>query len=625
VLVVDDEPEVLDAYRRVLEPSANFVGAAVIDELRNRLLLSGGSPALLAKPSARPNAFDTTYCDGEVAAIAAVRAANSANKPFTIVFLDSRLSPGQDALRTAQRIRAIDQKVEIVICAADTDVDPLRFSRHVLPADKLFYLPKPFEPHELRHMTVALGEKYDCLNRRTVELTECDSLTGLPSRGRFVARLGEAIDDARRQGQSMALLYLDLDGFRCINDALGQAAGDQMLKQISRRLREMLYRDAVMNATGADDLAFDVARLGGDEFVVLIRALKDVAEAGAIAQHLTSPLLTAEDAVRTTVMVTASVGIALYPTDSTDDDALLRQASIAMYAAKRQGRGRVAFFDATMKAGALARFNLEQRLQRALARGGLSLDYQPQFNLGTGEISGVEALLRWTDAELGSVAPEEFVPLAEEMGLIMPIGEWALRTACNQFRLWLDTGLDAGRVAVNVSPAQFAQPGFCRMVAAALADTGLAPARLELEITESLALRDDGRTSEILADLRQIGVSLAIDDFGMGHSNLGRLSSVPVSRLKIDRALVQGSDSAGRAATIVGTIVSMARSLGLEVVAEGVEDFTQLLDLQEQQCNEVQGYLLSKPLSADEATQLLQRLDASCDTSRTTRLRSLAG
>jgi EAL domain-containing protein (putative c-di-GMP-specific phosphodiesterase class I) len=186
-------------------------------------------------------------------------------------------------------------------------------------------------------------------------------------------------------------------------------------------------------------------------------------------------------------------------------------------------------------------------------------------------------------------------------------------------------GLDAGRVAVNVSPAQFAQPGFCRMVAAALADSGLAPARLELEITESLALRDDGRTSEILADLRQIGVSIAIDDFGMGHSNLGRLSSVPVSRLKIDRALVQGSDSAGRAATIVGTIVSMARSLGLEVVAEGVEDFTQLLDLQEQQCNEVQGYLLSKPLSADEATQLLQRLDASSDTSRTTRLRSLAG
>jgi EAL domain-containing protein (putative c-di-GMP-specific phosphodiesterase class I) len=308
-----------------------------------------------------------------------------------------------------------------------------------------------------------------------------------------------------------------------------------------------------------------------------------------------------------------------------DDDALLRQSSIAMYAAKRTGRGNFAFFNATMKQGVDARFNMEQRLQRALARGGFSLEYQPQFDLGTGRISGIEALLRWTDAELGSVSPEEFVPLAEQMGLIMPIGEWALRTACSQFRQWQDAGLNAERVAVNVSSVQFTQPGFCAMVASVLRATQIDPARLELEITESLALRDDARTTEILAELRRLGVSIAIDDFGTGHSNFVRLSSVPVNRLKIDRGLVQNIDSMGRGATIVRGIVSMARGLGLQVVAEGVEDFAQLLNLQEQQCNEVQGFLLSRPLPAEEATQLLHRLEASTDTGRTMRLRSLAG
>jgi diguanylate cyclase (GGDEF)-like protein len=474
-------------------------------------------------------------------------------------------------------------------------------------------------------MAVALGEKRACLDRRMIEQAECDSLTGLPSRAKFVARLKAAIADSERHGQAMALMHLDLDNFRGINEALGNAAGDELLRRIAKRLREMLRRNDLIGPVGEADADVDVARIGGDEFVVLVRKLKVSADVSAIAEQLTSPALTTEDAGRTTVMLTASVGVAFYPADSVDDDALIRQSSIAMYAAKRTGRGNVAFFNATMKEGVHARFKMEQRLQRALARGGFSLEYQPQFNLGTGRISGMEALLRWTDAELGSVSPEEFVPLAEQLGLIMPIGEWALRTACRQFRHWQDVGLNAERVAVNVSPVQFTQPGYCAMVAAVLREAQLDPARLELEITESLALRDDARTTEILAELRRIGVSIAIDDFGTGHSNFGRLSSVPVNRLKIDRGLVQNIDSMGRGATIVRGIVSMARGLGLNVVAEGVEEFAQLLDLQEQQCNEVQGFLLSRPLPAEQATQLLHRLEASTDTGRTMRLRSLAG
>jgi len=278
-----------------------------------------------------------------------------------------------------------------------------------------------------------------------------------------------------------------------------------------------------------------------------------------------------------------------------------------------------------MSDGAQTRFSLERQLERALARNEFSLHYQPQFDLGTGLISGMEALLRWTNAELGAISPDEFIPLAEETGLIQPIGEWVLRTACRQFRDWLDTGLAPGRIAVNVSARQFADSDFCRLVTDVQRECRLAPGHLELEITESLMMKDEAHTRRLLSELRNHGISIAIDDFGMGYSSLGRLSEFSVNRLKIDRSFVQNVDGLGRHATIVTAIVAMARALGVDVVAEGVENFGQLLQLQDQKCNEAQGFLLSKPLHAAEATQLLQRLEASTATSRTMRLRSLAG
>jgi EAL domain-containing protein (putative c-di-GMP-specific phosphodiesterase class I) len=296
-----------------------------------------------------------------------------------------------------------------------------------------------------------------------------------------------------------------------------------------------------------------------------------------------------------------------------------------MYSAKRLGRGGFAFFDDKMNEGAQARFSLESQLDGALARNEFSLHYQPQFDLATGRVSGMEALLRWTNPDLGPISPDEFIPLAEETGLILPIGEWAMRTACRQLREWQDMELPTGRMAVNVSAVQFTQRNFCDMVDDVLRETGLAPERLELEITESLMMRDEEWTREVLARLRAIGVSVAIDDFGMGYSSLGRLGAIAVNRLKIDKSFVRSVDSLGRHATIVSAIVSMARALGLQVVAEGVENFNQLLHLQDQQCNAVQGFLLSRPLPAPEATQLLERLEASTATSRTMRLRSLGG
>jgi diguanylate cyclase (GGDEF)-like protein len=537
-----------------------------------------------------------------------------------------RMPPGPDGAWAAGKIREIDPKIEIVICTAYSDVDPVDIGRYVPPDDKLFYLQKPFHPHEIRQMALALGDKRASEERRLTEITNFDPLTGLANRTRFLEQLKRAVQTSKEQNRKLCLLYIDLDNFRRINDVLGHIVGDEMMRTVAQRLHDIVRRDEVATGASSPETAKNhVARLAGDQFMIVLQDFGDPKDVSAIASLLTRPLATPALVEHSPVTLTASVGIAIYPNDSADDEELLRHSGIAMYNAKRQGRGLFAFFDHTMNDGAQTRFSLEGQLERALARNEFSLQYQPQFDLGTGRISGMEALLRWTNAELGVVSPDEFIPVAEETGLIEPIGEWALRTACRQFKTWQDAGLAPGRIAVNVSARQFSQDRFCALVEDVLQAARVAPGCLELEITESLMMKDEEWTKRLLQSLRRIGVSIAIDDFGMGHSSLGRLSEYSVNRLKIDRSFVQSADSLGRHASIVTAIVAMARALGVDVVAEGVENFNQLLQLQDQKCNEVQGYLLSKPLHAAEATQLLERLEASTATSRTMRLRTLAG
>lgn len=626
VLVVDDEPAVLDAYRQVLAPLATPADRAVIDELRTRLFLAGGGTSLGGRTAPPTRAFDAVYCGSAEAAVAAVREACAVKQPFAVAFIDMRMPPGQDGVWAAERIREMDPQLEIVVCTAYSDIDPAEIGRRVPPDDKLFYLQKPFHPHEIRQLTTALGQKRSSAERRATELAEFDGLTGLPNRTRFLERLQHAVQAARQNAHMLAVLYIDLDNFKRINEALGHVVGDEVLRLVAQRFRDILRRDdEIARVTTTPVSADDIARLGGDQFVVLLHALRDPQHAGIVASRLAQPLAAASRLVPAPVTVTSSVGIAVCPVDSSEDEALFRQAGIAMYSAKRQGRGKVAYFDAAMNTGARSRFGLETQLQGALDRSEFSLNYQPQFNLDTGRIAGMEALLRWSTVGVGAVPPEEFIPLAEETGLILPIGEWTLRTACRQHAAWHDAGLPAGRLGVNVSCLQFTQRGFRDLVADVLAETGLEPRLLEIEITESLMMKDEAWTKELLADLQRLGVSVAIDDFGMGYSTLGRLSEFPVNRLKIDRAFVQNIENLGGHATIITAIVSMARALGLEVVAEGVENFNQLLMLQEQKCTEVQGFLLSKPLPAPEAEKLLERLGASTATSRTMRLRTLAG
>ena len=623
VLVVDDDPAILAAYRQVLNESVPSNDRAAIDDLRARLFATGGAaPKGAEAPTA---SFEAIVCNGAEAAVAAVREACAAGQPISVAFLDMRMPPGPDGAWAAQHIRELDSNIEIVICTAYSDVDPAEIGRRVQPPDKLFYLQKPFHPHEVRQLALALGERRAGADQRHAQMTDFDLLTGLPSRARFIGHLKEAVREAAAKGHKLAVLHVDLDNFRRVNDALGLVAGDELLRLVGRQVRESLRRDDVVSRARRDGSSDDVARIGGDQFMVLLHAIGDARDAAAVAERLTNPLVAAAPLNNRSLSVTASIGIAVYPTDSKDDDALLRHASIAMHGARRRGPGQYAFYDEAMHAGAQIRLKLEAQLRTALEKQEFSLNYQPQFDLSTGKISGIEALLRWNNSELGAVGPDVFIPVAEEIGVILPIGEWVLRSACRQARIWQLNGLPDMRIAVNVSCLQFTQPGFAALVAEVLKETGLEPRTLELEITESLLMKNEEWTGKLLTELRGLGVSVAIDDFGIGYSSLGRLNDFPVNRLKIDRSFVQGVGNGGRPAPLVAAILSMAKALGLDVVAEGVEDFNQLLHLQDQHCNEVQGYLLSKPLRAEQITELLNRLVNSDAGSRTMRLKSLAG
>jgi diguanylate cyclase (GGDEF)-like protein len=622
VLVVDDEEPVRDSYRQILSDSSPSAERASLDELRTRLFRRA-TDKVVAAP--RPATFDVTFCGDAEGAVKAVEGAIIQQQPFALVFLDMRMPPGRDGVWAAEKIRALDSDVEIVMCTAYSDVDPAAISLRVPPEGKLFYLQKPLHPHAVRALAVALGAKWNA-ERRVAKLAYFDALTGLANRSLFQEQLSEAIENASRNGAKLALLYLDLDNFKRINDTLGHGVGDELLCQLGERLRGFFRNSDLVGRPNALEPARPcVARLGGDEFVVLLRDVKGAEDASAIAHRLLRELVQPMQLSVRQVLITPSVGIALYPTDGPNAETLFKNADLAMYFAKRQGHGQVfTFNEAMMSAGGLERLTMETKLRDALSLNEFSLHYQPQFHLGTGALSGLEALVRWSNSTLGSVPPADFIPVAEETGLILPIGEWVLRTACAQMKAWRDEGICVGHVAVNVSGKQFAKREFPTLIATVLRDTGLPAECLELEITESLVIQDDRWTQQALAELKQIGVSLALDDFGTGYSSLGRLREFAVNRLKIDRSFVRDLHANSEDRALVTAIIKMAHALGMGVVAEGIEEFNQLLYLQDEQCDQAQGFLLSKPLPAHEATAFLVRLaESSPDASRTTRIRKL--
>lgn len=445
------------------------------------------------------------------------------------------------------------------------------------------------------------GTVEDITNRKLLEervqfLAYYDALTGLPNRTLLQDRLSKALARARRHREKVALLFLDIDRFKNINDSLGHSIGDLLLKELAERLK---------NWGREQDT---VARLGGDEFVVVLTALKDITDAAVAARRIMDAV-TGEFLVQSHLLtVTCSFGISVFPNHGTDGEALVKNADAAMYSAKEQGGNNFQFFTKDMNVRAVERLTLENSLRWALERRELFLVYQPQVDIATGNISGAEALLRWRHPELGLVPPNKFIPIAETSGLILPIGEWVLKTACAQARQWQDEGLPALPVAVNVSAVQFRQKSFIHAVKKVLEQTGLPAQYLELELTEGVLLSNADVTLSVLEKLEEMGLKISIDDFGTGYSSLSYLRQFPVYRLKIDRSFVQSMTVDPGAAVIIGTIINMARSLRLKVIAEGVENEEQLLLLRAHHCDEVQGYYFSRPLTAEDFVEKVRSM-----------------
>jgi len=429
---------------------------------------------------------------------------------------------------------------------------------------------------------------------RIKSLAYNDALTGLPNRTLLRDRLAKALAGARRQKGKVALLFLDLDRFKDINDLLGHSVGDLLLQEVAERLKRF--------ARDQDT----VARLGGDEFLIMLTQVKDVSDAAVAAERLTDAM-THEFVIQGhSLHVSCSVGISIFPEHGADAETLIKDADAAMYSAKENGRNNFRFFTEEMNAQVMERLTLESSLRRALPEKELFLMYQPQMDIATGKIIGLEALLRWQHPDLGLVPPDKFIRVAENSGLILPIGEWVLRTACSQARKWQEEGLPAVTVAVNVSAVQFRQEGFCELIRRALDETGLTPQYLELELTESLLLANADVTLSVLKELKSMGVTLAIDDFGTGYSSFSYLRQFRVSKLKIDRSFIRDVAVKPDDAAITTAIISMARSLNLKVIAEGVENEAQMTFLRAHQCDEIQGYYFSKPLTVDKVADKLR-------------------
>ncbi|MDZ8187434.1 MAG: EAL domain-containing protein [Nostoc sp. ChiSLP02] len=421
-----------------------------------------------------------------------------------------------------------------------------------------------------------------------------DLLTGLPNRLLFNEMLDKALPNATRKGESLAVMFLDLDRFKTINDTLGHTLGDKLLQNVAQRLQDSLRKGDT------------VARWGGDEFTILLPRVTNIEEVTQVAQRILQTLEDPFHLQEHELYISASLGIALFDCNSYDAETLMQHADTALYHAKDRGRNNYQFYSVSLSAKNPELLTLEKSLRYALERKEFSVYYQPRVKIETQEITGMEALLRWQHPEMGLVAPSVFIPLAEQTGLIVPIGEWVLRTACSQNKAWQDAGLPPLMMAVNLSLKQFRQPQLVETVAQILEQTGLEARFLELEITESTAIEDLEFTRNVLQNLQQMGVHLSIDDFGTGHSSLSRLQLLPLHNLKIDKSFIKDLKHDNKVAHIIKAIVSLGQSLGLRLTAEGVESEEELEFLKSIKCEDVQGFLFYRPLSAQKATEILE-------------------
>jgi diguanylate cyclase (GGDEF)-like protein/PAS domain S-box-containing protein len=422
-----------------------------------------------------------------------------------------------------------------------------------------------------------------------------DALTGLPNRLMFSQLINHAIRSAQRHGKQLAVLFIDLDRFKAINDSLGHEAGDRLLKEMARRFKRSLRAVDV------------VGRLGGDEFIILTEEVDELSQIANVAHKILTTTIQPMSLQGEECRVTASIGISIYPGDGTDEQTLIKNADIAMYFAKEEGKNNYQFYSKDIQSQSNKRFSMETNLRRALERNELSLEYQAKVDFKTGMITGVEALLRWENSSLGSITPTQFIPVAEETGLIVPIGRWVMKTACAQNVAWQRQGLPPVCMAVNLSLRQLMDDNLLEDIKAALMDSGMAPNLWELEITESMVMQNPKRLIALLTDIKKLGVRLAIDDFGTGYSSLAQIKNFPIDTLKVDRSFIRNLAQDSENQAITQAIITMGKNLCLTVVAEGVETQEQKDFLRDHVCDEMQGFHFSKPIAPDKFADLLRK------------------
>ncbi|HVS69855.1 MAG TPA: EAL domain-containing protein [Phycisphaerae bacterium] len=617
ILVIDDTDSIHSDFRKTLAPRTQVQRLASA-----AAFLFGDSPAT---PAAATPSFEMESAMQGQEGFEKVRAAVAENRPFAMAFVDMRMPPGWDGVETIEHLWQVDPELQVVICTAFSDHTWDDIIARLGTTDRLLILKKPFDPVEVCQLATALSEKRKLKRQATLKLADLermvhertsdlqrlalqDRLTGLPNRAWLMEQLTTLV--AKNAGAAptpFALLFLDFDRFKMVNDSLGHNAGDELLKAISARLTDALADYA---AAGGKPAAC-AARLGGDEFVVLQPGVASINDAVDMARRLSEKLAAPYHIQNVPVHSTASIGIALADSAYQWADDVLRDADTAMYRAKTKARGSWTIFTPEMRKEAIARLTLENDLRRALENREFVLHYQPILSLEDARLTGFEALLRWNHPQRGLILPDEFIPVTEETGMILQLGEWVLTEAARQLQEW-SSRYPAARnlaVSVNTSRRQLIAPPFLSIVEKALAATQLEPHRLNLEITESVFIQDHNHVRDVLQRIRAMNVGVHMDDFGTGYSSLNCLHGLPLNVLKVDRSFIQNVSLRRDYAAVVDAIIVLAHNLGMKVIAEGVESADHLAMLSGLDCDAAQGNFFSPPMpAADTEAFIRQRL-----------------
>ncbi len=593
ILTIDDNQAIHEDFAKILVKAA--------DEDTN---LDDMEAALFGATMPKSDAlnFKLDFASQGVEGLEMVKQSLAEKQPYALAFVDSRMPPGIDGIETIQRLWKIDPALQVVLCTAYSDYS-LQEMRNLLgDTDNLLILKKPFDNMEVLQMAHALTRKWQLAREvkgRLHHLAFYDTLTNLPNRVMLQKRLTQAMSNALRNKLLMALLYIDLDNFKLINDSLGHSFGDKLLKLIAGRIVSCLRASDIVGRWTA-------ARLGGDEFIVVLPTIASEHAAAIVAHRISDIVSQPLKLEGHQILLTLSIGIAIYPQDGDTNENLLKSADLAMHTSKNTGKNTITYYQESMNMRVVKRLTLEAELRQALSRNEFSLHYQPQMDLQTGEVSGLEALLRWHNPTLGQVPPLDFIELSEELGLIIDIGAWVLRRACTQAKTWIDQGLSVPRIAVNVSIKQFCHPDFVDDVKQILAETRLDPKILEIEITETLFEENVINLASIVSQLRELGLSIAIDDFGTGYAGLSRFREINVDVLKIDRTFVNEIEISTSAQDLIKGIMALSRCLKLNIISEGIETAAQLEFIRSIGCQYIQGYFYSKPLTADGTEDFLR-------------------